>query len=109
MAKTMIKLHNAATVPGDGVIVVIPSDASKLSVVVSGTSTSFTCKFMASHDGVVYIPISGSKSSDITAYATSTATIGEGWEFDVSIYNYFKAPLGPIANGNVTATAIIDE
>jgi hypothetical protein len=104
--KNSQKLQNAQTTISTGdYINVTETDVMVISI--SGTSTSFTILFQASLDGVNYFNISGTKLSDPTVFSTTTSTIGEAWEFDVSAITSVKTNLTAIGNGNITVVANI--
>lgn len=79
-----------------------------LRVGISGTSTSFTIGFYGNLDGTSqYYPIEGTKCNDSSVVGTTTSTLNEVWEFDISGWYLFQARITAIGNGNVSAYATL--
>lgn len=98
------KIQDASTTTLTGNSISV-HDAESLVISISGTSTSFTLAFMGSLDGVNYFPVMGDKTSDYNTSSTTTSTLNEAWEFDVSALAKFRANITAIANGNVSVFA----
>jgi hypothetical protein len=82
-------------------------EARKLSVSVSGNSSSFTVVFEGSIDGNNYFPVLGYKKNELDGYSTSTSKLNEGWDFEVDSLVSFRANLIAIGDGNITVAACI--
>jgi len=99
-------IQNIQSVTSTGEFINV-KNADVLVISVFGTSTSFTLLFQGSLDGINYFSIFGTKFTDPTVFSTTTSTIGEAWEFDVSALSTFKANLTTISNGNITVNTSI--
>ena len=101
-----IKLQDAATVTGDGNIIFIGNN-SHLTIVVSGTSTSFSVSFKCALSKNVpsdqWVPLEGIRR-DSMSYTSTASVMSTGYEVEVSKWAYFKAQITAIDNGNVTVT-----
>ena len=101
-------IQNAITAPANGDAILLNAynlQSATLLISLSGTATSFTAQFMASLDGINYVPVCGTKSTDGITSANSTSVMNEAWEFDVSAYTHFKCYITAVSGGNVTVTA----
>jgi len=98
-------LQKASTAISDGISLSLVS-ASRASIMIFGTSTVFTVKFLVSLDGINFVPIEGIKIGDSSAAANTTSTNSEGWNFpDVAAWSHLRTQISAIENGNVSILA----
>lgn len=79
--------------------------AGKMSIQITGTSTTHLIKFWGSLDSELYSPLEGILQSDSTVTAISTTGINELWQFDVSTIASFRATIESISDGNISIRA----
>jgi len=99
-------IQNASTSIGTGEFIPV-KNASTLIISIYGTSTAFTLLFQAALDDGSYFNIAGLKLADQSTLASTSSTMFEAWQFDVSNLSTFKANLTAISNGNITVFASI--
>jgi hypothetical protein len=104
-----LKLQDTVTSASAGKIISC-WNTNRLVAHVKGTSTTFTINFQASLDGKNdedFFNVEGYKKSDITTRTSSVTSTGDGWDFDVTPYKYFRANVSSISDGNITIIANI--
>jgi hypothetical protein len=99
------KLHNESTVVSLGEWI-DTINADTLVLHITGTSNNFSIQFEGSLDIVNYYAKSGTKESNPTIFASTTSTINEGWEFDVTSMARFRVNLTAISSGYITVVAV---
>jgi hypothetical protein len=92
--------HDAATVPDNGNVIAVKGYKT-LSVDIYGTATSLTVTFYGKGASGELRTIQGIKRSDYSL-ASSTTTLGQLWQFDVSGLESVVLDLTAVSGGNVS-------
>lgn len=108
-----IVLQNAATATGDGSVYTVTTGKESITLVASGTATSFTVQFQVqASDGNWYLINgtnvgTGGASGQVgqvgtNAQASSTTVFGQVYEIDLARWKSFKAAVTAVSGGNVS-------
>jgi hypothetical protein len=99
-------LQDAATETGTGNDLNIEGLES-LTIIKSGDAAGLTLSFQVSIDGTNFAPYAGMNAGTDARASSTSGTTNEAWvfEFQDSVYNWFRAEITGISSGSCTVTS----